>query len=283
VRASVFGPINARTGGGAYLDHAGDDFEQGQTHRYDMVGLVGIDDLDDIEGVQLYKSGSDDWCVKDVSVLVNNTVVFTSSFAPPCQWVVQTDLGAEPIDISHEQLRGYPLWSAYQIPLASILHDNNNQATLVIGNDQIDGTVETQVGDKMVGTDGYWAPPDAVHVTPYDSQRAKVDLDLKGRAFGSDVGVDVDFDLVAGTHRDAQGNWLIDVTVENPSASVDPAFWQWFFVALSAGAELSIPEEGIEGALSTVAVHSSLGAACNVTASFDGAANLVINATLACT
>jgi hypothetical protein len=284
VRIGIGGPINGATGGGAWLDHAGDDFEQGQTHRYDVSNLVGIGELGDIESLELLKPGADEWCVKDVSILVNNSLVFTTSFGPPCEWVYASDIaGSELLKVSHETLRTYPLWNAYQIPLSTILQ--GNEAVIPIGHDQLEGTIESKVGDSMVGTDGYWGPPDAVHLQPVDGQRAHTDLDLKGRSTGSDVDVDVDFDLVVGTHRDMQGNWILDVTTENVSVDVSPtwwAVWQWLGVLLSGGLELKIAEDGVKYALTGVATHAQVGAFCNVTAGFDETANLIIRATLVC-
>ena len=278
INVGVGGPIDGETGGGTWLDHSGDDFEPGATHDYDLVNLSGIDDLGDIESLEIFKPGTDNWCLANVMVIVNNIPVFTTGFGPPCQWV---NAGAtESVQIPHDALHSYPWWAAYQIPLDTILQGND--ATLVISHEQIEGHIESQVGDAMVGTHAYWAPPDAVNVSRWDAQRAKVHLDLMGEVTGTNPDIDVDFDLVAGSHKDDAGTWFVDVGLENASAQIHPAWYEWIFVAMSAGAELRVPEQGIESALYGLAEHVGVAKIYQVTATFDNSANLVIHVTLQC-
>ncbi len=213
-----------------------------------------------------------------MTLLVNDAAVFSTGFGPPCQWVKGSD--PLPVQIGHDQLHGYPLWNGYRIPLSTIL--NGNYATLVIGHDQLEGRIISQVGDAMAGTDAYWAPPDAVELTRWDSKRAKVDLDLKADAIGTDPDVDVDFDMVVGTHKDNAGKWFVDVGVENAHADVQLSWYQEVLGALKPGSEVDGPEGEIEHALDGAASSVGIATIYDVTASFDNSGNLVILATLLC-
>lgn len=287
VRATIHGPISGHTGGSTWLDHAGDDFERGATRNYDLVNLTGIAELGDIEGIQLYKPGSDDWCVQNVTLLVNDAPVFSTGLGPPCQ--VVNGGATELLQIPHDTLHDYPLWgkrtetsgplAGYRIPIETLL--NGNYATLVISHDQLEGRIESQVGDAMVDSDAYWAPPDAVELTRWDSRRANVDLDLRGSVTGPNADIDVDFDMVAGTHRDSSGKWFVDVRVENARASVDVA---WYQTALGAliGVSASGAESDIESTLDGIAESVGIAQIHDVQASFDNGGNLVILATLQC-
>jgi hypothetical protein len=288
VRVGVFGPISGYSGGSMVLDHDIDDFERGQTHSYDLVNLTGIDSLGDIEGLEISKPGGDDWCMASVTLLINDAAVFSTGFGPPCQWVKGSD--PVPVQIGHDQLHDYPLWgkwtptsgpiAGYRIPLNTIL--SGNYATLVIGHDQLEGRIMSQVGDAMASTAAYWAPPDAVELTRWDSHRAKVDLDLKGEVTGTNPDIDVDFDMVVSTHKDNAGRWFVDVGVENAHADIQLSWWQSVLGVLTPGSDVSGPEGHIEHSLEAAASSVGIAAIWDVTASFDNSGNLVILATLQC-
>jgi hypothetical protein len=282
VRVGVHGPINGHSGGSTSVDWARDDFERGDTHMYDLVNLVGITDLGDIEGLEIHKPGTDDWCLQNVSLLVNDEFVFSTGFGDPCQWV---NRGAtELIQIPHDALHSYPLWSSYIIPFETML--NGNYATLVISHDQLEGRIESQVGDAMVGTAAYWGPPDAVEVTRWDDQRAKVDLDLKGEAGIVTADIDVDFDLVVRTFRDSTKKWWVDIDVVNGNADVSAdslldlaAFLVTIPIGSLSGPD---PEREIESAFTGLGQQVGIGNFYDLDATFDADHNLVIVATLIC-
>jgi hypothetical protein len=184
------------------------------------------------------------------------------------------------VQIPHDALRAYPLWGPFKVDLGSLIE--GNEANLVISHDQLEGRLESQVGDAMVGKDAYWAPPDAVELTRRDEQRAMVDLDLMGEAPGDDVDIDVDFDLVVGTHRDEAGKWYVDVDVADANATVSPAWYHYLFVAMSAGMEISGPERQIESAFTGIGEQIGIGNVWRLDASFDVDNNLKIVATIAC-
>jgi hypothetical protein len=272
VQVGVEGPVNGHSGGSTWLDADIDDFERGRTNYYDLVNLEGIETLDDIESIQLFKPGPDDWCVSNVALLVNDAPVFATNFADGCQWV---NRGAtETVQIGHEALRAYPLWPAYHIPLDQIV--SGNYATIVISHDQLEGTIMSQVGDGMVDHPMEWGPPpDAVDLFRWDAQRAGVDLDLVAGGFDTDV----DFDLVVGTHKDSAGQWFVDLAVQNARADVDVPL---IFSMLSAGIEVDSAERQIEQFFSSVAQSMGIPSLHRVTASFDNSGNLVILGTIQC-
>jgi hypothetical protein len=290
VRVAVHGPVNGRSGGSTRIDWARDDFERGDTFNYDLINLVGITDLGDIEGLEIHKPGTDGWCLQNVTLLVNDSAVFSTGFGDPCQWLDQGP--TELVQIPHDALHDYPLWGrrtdpgeppdGYRIPLDTILV--GNIGTLVIGRDHIEGRLESQVGDAMVGTNAYWAPPDAVELTTSESdrRRATVALDLKGDVTGDDADIDVTFDLVVGTHKDDAGRWSVTIDVADADATVSPAWYHWLFVAMSAGIEISAPERQIESAFTGIAEEVGIGTFWDLDATFDDNGNLVIVATLEC-
>src|SRR5262245_28469920 len=143
VAVGLAGPINGATGNATFLDHDRDDFGPSDVHNYDLVDLVGVSDLGDIESIDIYKQGTDDWCLRGVRLIVNESQVFEKTFGPPCRWVTNRPDGL--VQIGHDELHSAPGWRSYRSPI--LLWPN--LAVVVIPEDQIAGQIETRVGDAL--------------------------------------------------------------------------------------------------------------------------------------
>jgi hypothetical protein len=300
IAVSVSGGGVGSVGGMTWLDHARDDFERGDVHNYDLVRLDGIEELGDIQSITISKFGDDAWCLKGFTLLVDGRPVFNSSLGAPCQWI--GDSAPSGITATREMLRGDSHWSTFGLPIPDLTKnpDGTTTALMTITRDELEQRVESMVGHAIHGTDAYWGHlyGRGVEVTKYNDNRADVDLDLAADVFLSDPEVDVNFQFVAGTHKEANGEWKLDLSIENVVADVDLAWWEDILdVVIPCGPIASvIADEGIpfclqhlaDGAASEIAagipratMQLGVGALpINLTASFDADANLNIVALL---
>jgi hypothetical protein len=275
VAVSVGGPIRGESGNTMWLDHDRDDFEPSDVHNYDLVDLTGIGELGDIESLDIFKSGTDDWCLRSVRLIVNESHVFEKTFGPPCQWV--TNQPDALVQIEHDELHGGPTWRNYKVALEDILW--GNVAVLVVPHDQITGQIETRVGEALVFAGEDWDEDgDGVELYQVGSPRAHVHFDVGGPLNAT---MDVDFDLVVGTHQDVSGRWLVDITTENVDAEVQPGF-TWPAVILSAGKEVTRVERPAEMAIDKLALELGIGTFYDVSARFDVSGNLIMTVLLKC-
>jgi hypothetical protein len=276
VAVSVAGPIRGDTGNTIWLDHDRDDFEPSDVHNYDLVDLAGVSELGDIESLDLFKSGTDDWCVRSVRLIVNESHVFEKTFGPPCQWITNQP-GSSLAQVEHEELHAGPTWRNYRIALEDILW--GNVFVLVIPQDQITGQIETRVGEALVSAGEDWDEDgNGVELFQVGSPRAHVHFDVGGPANAT---MDVDFDLVVGTHKDASGQWSVDVTTENVDAEVQPGFL-WPAVILSAGIETNGVERQTEMTVDKLALELGIGGFYELSARFDAYGNMIISGLVRC-
>jgi hypothetical protein len=110
------------------------------------------------------------------------------------------------------------------------------------------------------------------------SPRAHVHFDVGGPLNAT---MDVDFDLVVGTHQDVSGRRLVDITTENVDAEVQPGF-TWPAVILSAGKEVTRVERPAEMAIDKLALELGIGTFYDVSARFDVSGNLIMTVLLKC-
>jgi hypothetical protein len=275
VAVSIAGPIRGQTGRTTWLDHDRDDFEPSDVHNYDLVDLAGVSELGDIESIDIFKSGTDDWCLRSVRLIVNESQVFEKAFSPPCTWI--TEQPDSLVQIAHDELHGGTTWRNYRISLEDILW--GNVAVLVIPHDQITGQIETRVGDRLVAANEDWDEDgDGAELYQVASPRAHVHFDVGGPL---DATMNVDFDLVVGTRKDVTGRWFVDVTTENVHSDVEPGF-TWPAVILSGGLEVSGIERQTEAAVDRLALELGIGRFWDMSARFDVYGNLIITAILRC-
>jgi hypothetical protein len=139
--------------------------------------------------------------------------------------------------------------------------------------------IETRVGEALVAAGEDWDEDgDGVELYQVSSPRAHVHFDVGGPANAT---MDVDFDLVVGTHKDNSGRWLVDIGTENVSADVQPGFL-WPAVILSAGIEVNGVERQTEMSVDKLALELGIGRFYDLSARFDVYGDLIITALLRC-
>ena len=236
VAVSIGGAGAGSFGGTTWLDHSIDDFERNSTHDYDLVELGSIVELGDIHSLVFFTDGDDDWCLKGVTLLVDNVAVFSTTFGSSCEWIGTNASGGY---VSHAALRADPRWATFKPPLPLPTPNPNGTFTAVftIPRTELEARIEAMVGHSIHGTDAYWGHlyGRGVEATTYSNSIAKVDLDLAADVFASDPEVDIDFDLVVGTHQSADGNWHLDLDTANVTADVDLAWWEDLLDLLPCG------------------------------------------------
>jgi len=287
-------------GGTTWLDHATDDFERNSTHEYDLVALDGIAELGDIHSLVFFTDGDDDWCLKGVTLLVDNVAVFSTTFGAACEWLGTHASGGF---VPHAALRADSRWTTFAPPFPFLALTFNPDGTITavftIPRAELEARIEAMVGHAIHGTDAYWGHlyGRGVEATMYNNAVANVDLDLAADVFASDPEVDINFDLVAGTHQSADGNWHLDLTTANVSAEVDLAWWEDLLDLLPCGPVVSVIDGSAipfclaylaEKAADQIAasfprLQQSFGVGSkplSLTAAFDSDTNLVITAVL---
>lgn len=298
VAVSLGGAGAGSIGGTTWLDHASDDFERNSTHDYDLVGLEGIDELGDIHSLVFYTDGDDDWCLKGVTLLVDNVEVFSTTFGSSCEWIGTNASGGY---VPHAALRADPRWTTFTPPLPAVTINPNGTITAVftIPRAELEARIEAMVGHSIHGTDAYWGHlyGRGVEATMFNSSVAKIDLDLAADVFASDPEVDVNFDLVAGTHQSADGNWHLDLDTANVTVDVDLAWWEDLLDLLPCGPIVSnidgsaIPfclayladkaEDRIAAAFPRLRQSFNVGSRpLSLAAAFDSNTNLIVTAVL---
>jgi PLAT/LH2 domain len=297
ISASIAGPIGGSTGGTTWLDHSIDDFQRGSIHTYDLPGLKGIGELGDIESIALNHQGDDDWCVKAVTLYVNDAAAFSTGFDSACTWT-GSDTATTLLSVTHDAMRAYPLWTGFHLVLPPIVSqpDGSKVLTFKLPREEIEERVEAMVGHSITGTDAYWGHlyGRAVEESPNANGSAHVDLDLAADAFTSDPDVDVDFDLVPSTVKQANGEWKLKVAVANLVPNVDLAWWQDLLDAVVTcgtvshivtlgGNPFCLQHLAIDGEKEIAAMVAGAGlkagigtAPSNLTAAFDATGALVI-------
>ena len=128
VAVSIGGAGAGSVGGTTWLDHATDDFERNSTREYDLVELDGIAELGDIHSLVFYTDGDDDWCLKGVTLLVDNVEVFSTTFGSSCEWIGTNASGGY---VPHAALRADPRWAAFTPPLPAVTVNPNGTITAV--------------------------------------------------------------------------------------------------------------------------------------------------------
>ncbi|MCZ6655520.1 MAG: hypothetical protein O7D91_21135 [Planctomycetota bacterium] len=224
------------------VDYGRDDFERGDSFIYDLE-LTGLTRLTDVTLINLSKTGSNGWCVEELSLLINNESVYSESFGPTnetCLWLDNSGPYSRNHSIFHEKLRDHVLWQNF-----------TQRFPQVFVRREIESRIEGMVGHLIAGDSRIkWGDRNGrawVEATRRNQEMVHIDLDLEGVvSWWFNPSVDIDFDV---TFRlTLRGDvWQVDITASNLEADVD---FDWFSKTLSfilpCGPVVSIAEdEGI--------------------------------------
>ena len=155
-----------------WVDSPRDDFARGADELFDL-STDHLSDIGDIQIISIQKSGSDAWCLAGFDLIVNDqshsgfnpaNVLFSQSFASQpggCLWLTDATSRSNIFTVDFPQLRAAPGWSAFNPPVFPI-----------IPLAQVQGVLESHLGDSFHGTAAYWGPSGAVNVTLTPGQNA---------------------------------------------------------------------------------------------------------------
>lgn len=202
----------APSGNGTWMNYGIDDFDRGDEFFYDLQ-LSSVSEIGDITRLDLYKSGSDWWCVAELGLLANGTELVTVDFSGEpdgCLWLDQDSAHGSMFSLDHDTLRAQPSWNASPAPLP------------LVGNAELRSRIEGTVGNLIHGTALYWdlgltnATGRYVQTFFVDPATLHVDLDLSADIDDwFDPLVDIDFDLVVAGGCNGKGTLTLELTPTN--------------------------------------------------------------------
>jgi hypothetical protein len=131
--------------GSTWLNSSSNDFERGGSKTYDVL-VENVNTLADVRQIRIEKEGSDDWCVEQVDIKINQIPVFQKKFAEG-KWVTS---GA-PLLIHYSDMRHHSLWTQFRVTENYSRYwdeDPNywNSLLTVKGND-LESLIEAYVGN----------------------------------------------------------------------------------------------------------------------------------------
>jgi PLAT/LH2 domain len=207
--------VKLNSANSTWLDYSHNDFEPGASFTYDL-GLESIATLGDISMLRISKGGSDRWCIRRLTLYVNNAPIFERDYSPSGRWLGNRRRGRRALTISGEHLRSDLDWTMYiaQLPPSRIRRR------------ELESRIESAVGDGLHGQRLTWGHLHgrAVELRRRSGLVYSGDLDLKLKLSGwPDPAVDVDFQLAVScdagqlavtVHRlkfDVDSPWYSDV------------------------------------------------------------------------
>lgn len=214
--------IYVPSGNATVIDYGRNDFERGDQFTYDLE-LTGLTNLEDITLINLSKAGGNEWCLEDLSLLINNRLVYAEEFGSTedsCLWF---DNNSPEHTIGHEDLRSHSGWQEFvqTFPLFIDRLEIESRIESLIGN-LIAGDDKILWGDR---TDRAW-----VEATYRTQQIAGVDLDLEGDApLWFNPSVDIDFFLNLRLVSD-DDTWRMEISTSNLESNAE---FDWFSETLS--------------------------------------------------
>lgn len=137
--------VRLNAGNGTWLDYSQNDFERAATFTYDL-GLDGVAALRDIALLEISTDGDDAWCLRDVTLLVNNEVIFRRTYPPAGRWLSQVPGGRRALAFSGEHLRSHPSWEGYRPSLPPN----------PIPRAELESRMESAVGNALHGQQVTW-------------------------------------------------------------------------------------------------------------------------------
>lgn len=195
------------------LNRGGPDFERGSVRTYDL-NLTGVRKFEDIDYLQIYKTGRNSVCFSDVRLLLNQKTVFSYPSADPAapwiEWVRgSTDIwlddrqGRELVhSFARSRLESNRIWDSYSFnPLTDIPRQ--------IWESEIESRIEALTATFFhrggFGIPVRWGSGErSVEVTRRLSRNSmRVEMDLRAKVpVIKDPRIDVDFDLAFSCTND---------------------------------------------------------------------------------
>jgi len=185
-----------------YLDYGRNDFEQGNSHYYDVT-FSNIYKLEHITKLQIIKSGSNGVCLERVRLYINDNIkMFDQNYGNDnCKWLDNSNGHTNSVTFSNSTLRDDSNW---QIELTDLKYPEEFSAGA------LENIIEGIVGNELHKNDsgvrwGYKSGSEYVSVTKINSSSQNVNLDLKfetsyenwrGKTKEVGISIDVDFDLI---------------------------------------------------------------------------------------
>lgn len=225
---------------GTWVDYGSDDFERGNDFTYDLL-LDNVSELSDINDIYIWSTGTDGWCIEELSLLINNTEIFNQHFGSTpstCRWIDKDNGEAGYLFITRPMLRAHPLWQSYQQPAPP----------LSLLRDELESRIESMIGDAIHYESAHWGELDGdryVEVSRLDDQAVRVTVDLVAEVTlagvsGPDAEVDLQFDLrFSGSCTDGQAPLELHIAVENVQATADfdwlMEFWNLWLINFAEG------------------------------------------------
>ena len=122
------------------MDSPVNDFERADERTYDLL-LTGVTNLSDIKHLKIYKGGSDGVCLSQLSLYVNDHLVYARAFSASQQWLDDAYYSSDSrtLLIPGTTLRNHTAWQVWTAGFR----------TLTVSADEIRSRRATAVGTGM--------------------------------------------------------------------------------------------------------------------------------------
>lgn len=223
-----------------WIDYGRDDFEQGDTFKYDL-NLDGVPRLSDISRIKILKSGTDGWCLSDFRLLVNEVPAFAQDFHQMpggCRWIDGDDGHQPTLEVAHDPIRAHVLWQTYTTPPRVVINPigfPQITATLKVPRAETEERLEGMIGHVLYGKELHWGGLNGRGYVEAEraagAGRLALDLDLEVSSWWFDPEADLDLNLHYDPKCSAdQTQAIVDISTENLVVDVD---YNWFTDLLS--------------------------------------------------
>ncbi|MCR8547867.1 hypothetical protein M4578_08510 [Salipiger sp. P9] len=256
-------------GNSTWVDYSRNDFERDDRFTYDL-NFADLRRISDITQIFVEKSGSDDWCVEQVTLTVNGIDYFQKTYDDQpdgCHWL-RADTQNRLV-VPYDDLRGHPSWGRFDPQLLVLFSEITTSAlqtdddplpegqlvTVTLPSDKLGLTqrdmqsrIEAIVGD-VIGAipEAYWSPPasgdsSTVKISVVDEDSYRVSLGLKGdgpAGTTADISIHVDLDIAAACN--SSGDQIsYAITTSNFGVNADFLLW-WLEDNIEDGIRAGFP------------------------------------------
>lgn len=242
------------TGNSTWINYSRNDFERGDEFAYDL-DFSDLRRISDITQIYIEKSGSDDWCVSKVELIINELTYFEQEFADlpdGCFWL--NTASDRRLVIPFQALRTHAEWGRFNPQVLALLSqitstllqtddDPVPEGILITAllpselmgllNEDMRSRVEGIIGDIIATQDAHWRGPSSgedssVSVVAVDEDTYRVFFSLIGESpvwLEARIEVSVDLDVAASCNEAGD---QVHYSIEAHNLDVDADFVIWW-------------------------------------------------------
>ena len=187
---AVSASLGETDGSATWLDAPGRDFQRGARYRYDL-NLQRVHRLADVAVLAISKSGTDDLCLRELRLIINEKAIFVRTF-PAGYWLNASTRNALRSDRS--ELRANSAWQSYSWSLSEWIATGGGAIPRVELVQRLESCVATAIHDLGLAWRAGSSAPIRLQRRNDTTVAATVDL-ARPVPFWFDRNVTLSFDL----------------------------------------------------------------------------------------